>query len=126
QPPKSTGREIYNETFLEGISFSSPENLVRTLVRFSVFQLVQSINSYLPLGKRIVVTGGGALNPVMIEDLKQLSGLDVEVPDKTFLQAKEAIGMAVLAQEFFNGVEANVPSVTGARKRVVLGKLALP
>jgi anhydro-N-acetylmuramic acid kinase len=62
----------------------------------------------------------------MIEDLIQLSGLDVEVPDKTFLQAKEAMGMAALAQEFFNGVEANVPSVTGARKRVVLGKLALP
>lgn len=126
RPPKSTGREVYNDDFLEGISVSSPDNLVRTLVRFSVFQLVQSINSYLPLGKRIVVTGGGALNPVMIEDLKVLSGLDVEVPERTFLQAKEAMGMAVLAQEFFSGVEANVPSVTGARKRVVLGKLALP
>jgi len=126
KPPKSTGREIYNETFLEGITHEKPEDLVRTLVRFTVHQLVESIRSYLSLGNEIVVTGGGALNPVMMEDLKTLSGLKVIVPDRAFLQAKEAMGMAVLAQEFLNGVGANVPSVTGARQRVVLGKLALP
>jgi len=126
RPPKSTGREFYNEVFLEGISATKPEDLVRTLVRFSVRRLVESITSYLPMGKRMIVTGGGALNPVMLEDLQRLSGLEVVVPDRTFLQAKEAMGMAVLAQEFFNGVGANVPSVTGARQRVVLGKLALP
>jgi len=126
RPPKSTGRELYNEVFLEGIYATKPEDLVRTLVRFSVRRLVESITSYLPMGKRMIVTGGGALNPVMLEDLQRLSGLEVVVPDRTFLQAKEAMGMAVLAQEFFNGVGANVPSVTGARQRVVLGKLALP
>ena len=126
KPPKSTGREIYNEAFLDGIEYGKPEDLVRTLVRFTVHQLVESINSYLSLGKRIVVTGGGALNPVLVEDLRLLSGFEVVIPDRVFLQAKEAMGMAVLGQEFLNGVGANVPSVTGAKGRVVLGKLALP
>ena len=36
--------------------------------------------------------------------------------------AKEAIAFAVLAYESFNRRPANVPSATGARKAVVLGK----
>lgn len=126
RPPKSTGREVYNETFLKNISCVEPEDLVRTLVRFTVRQLVESIKTYLPEGKWIVVTGGGAMNPIILEDLKNLSGLNVTVPEREFIQAKEAMGMAVLAQEFLNGVGANVPSVTGAQRRAVLGKLALP
>ena len=37
--------------------------------------------------------------------------------------AKEAVCFALLANEHLSGTPANVPSATGARRRVVLGKL---
>jgi anhydro-N-acetylmuramic acid kinase len=40
--------------------------------------------------------------------------------------AKEAIAFAVLANETMLGNPANLPSVTGASRAVVLGKLTLP
>ncbi|MFY0574903.1 anhydro-N-acetylmuramic acid kinase [Cystobacter fuscus] len=37
--------------------------------------------------------------------------------------AKEAVCFALLANEYLWGTPANVPSATGARRQVVLGKL---
>ena len=37
--------------------------------------------------------------------------------------AKEAVSFALLARETIRGVPNNVPSATGARKSVVLGKI---
>ena len=42
------------------------------------------------------------------------------------LQAKEALSFAVLGYLTLNNKPGNIPSVTGARHRVVLGKISLP
>jgi anhydro-N-acetylmuramic acid kinase len=49
----------------------------------------------------------------------------VELSDKYGLpvDAKEAIAFAVLADRTLHGLPGNLPSVTGARREVVLGKL---
>jgi len=39
------------------------------------------------------------------------------------LEAKEAVGFAVLGYTTFIGWENNVPSVTGAKKSTILGKI---
>jgi anhydro-N-acetylmuramic acid kinase len=75
------------------------------------------------------VSGGGVHNTHLMRLLAahlpqvrvaSLAGLGVD-PD-----AKEALAFAVLANETAAGRCGNLPSVTGARHPVVLGKIALP
>lgn len=41
-------------------------------------------------------------------------------------QAKEALSFAILANETLSGNPSNLPRVTGATKKGVLGKITLP
>ena len=75
----------------------------------------------------IILGGGGAFNSHMKEMLgarlpfsRVLTHEDLGIRS----DAKEAIAFAILAHETLNGVATNVPSVTGARRGVVLGKIA--
>ena len=47
----------------------------------------------------------------------------VEVTGRTVEEAKEAACFALLASEYLAGAPQNVPSATGASKRVVMGKM---
>jgi anhydro-N-acetylmuramic acid kinase len=38
----------------------------------------------------------------------------------------EAVAFAILAYQMLRGLQGNLPSVTGARARAILGKLTLP
>ena len=42
------------------------------------------------------------------------------------VDAKEAIAFAVLADRTMHGLPGNLPTVTGARRPVVLGKISRP
>jgi anhydro-N-acetylmuramic acid kinase len=54
-----------------------------------------------------------------LPDIKVLSSDDLGIPTA----AKEAIGFAILANETLHLNAGNVPSATGARRPVVLGKV---
>ncbi len=75
---------------------------------------------------KILVTGGGAFNSFLIERLKALTGLDIEVPGEEIVKFKEALVIA------FMGVlrqrnEINVlKSVTGAARDTIGGAVYLP
>ncbi len=74
----------------------------------------------------VYVSGGGTRNPVLMERLRnRLAPLAVRPLEVLGLPeaAKEAVCFALLASEHLCGTPANVPSATGARRRVVLGKL---
>jgi anhydro-N-acetylmuramic acid kinase len=57
-----------------------------------------------------------------------LPGLTVELSGRYGLpvDAKEAIAFAILADRTLHGLPGNLPRVTGARRAVVLGKIARP
>lgn len=124
KPPKTTGREWYNDEFLSGLPKKDYDTL-RTLTHFTSFCIHKNIERYLSKVERIYVFGGGAFNKVILEDLRSF-GYKVLIPTKTFAKAREAISMALLANDFLNGVATNIPTVTGAKRSAVLGKIALP
>jgi anhydro-N-acetylmuramic acid kinase len=75
----------------------------------------------------VYVSGGGTRNPVLMEGLtRRLAPVPVRTLDALGFPegAKEAACFALLASEFLQGTPANVPSATGARRQVVLGKLS--
>ena len=74
----------------------------------------------------LIVSGGGAHNPVI---MGQLAALLPEVAVATSadfgidIDAKEAIAFAVLAYQTWRRRPGNLPSATGARRAAVLGKV---
>jgi anhydro-N-acetylmuramic acid kinase len=134
KPPKSTGKEIryhkaYQEKIAEAVSETqcSSQDCIRTLVELTVWTIEENYHRYLNPVDKIVVTGGGAFNPVLIKSLKHtFPDTEIHVPESEWTKFKEAIAFAVIGNEYLNQHFANVPSATGSIKAVKLGKLCLP
>jgi anhydro-N-acetylmuramic acid kinase len=128
--PKSTGRETFGKDFIYPLlaRFGARlDDLMATLTRFVAEAIARSYRESLPAPPdEVYVSGGGALNPVL---MGHLAGLLAPVPVATSAslgvdpEAKEAIAFAVLANETVFGHPGNVPSVTGAAGPRVLGKI---
>jgi anhydro-N-acetylmuramic acid kinase len=132
-PPRSAGREGFGEplvSFLWDQRSHRPEDLIATALAFTVEATARAYEAYvLPRFKSleaVYVSGGGSRNPALMERLTtRLAPLPVRTLDTLGFPegAKEAACFALLAAEHLVGTPSNVPSATGARRRVVLGKL---
>ncbi|HWP40427.1 MAG TPA: anhydro-N-acetylmuramic acid kinase [Tepidisphaeraceae bacterium] len=73
----------------------------------------------------ILISGGGVNNRCLMNLLHQsLAGrATLRAMDRQMAGAKEAVAFALLGAATLDGVPANVPSVTGARRAVVLGSI---
>jgi anhydro-N-acetylmuramic acid kinase len=133
-PPKSAGREQFGGDFLEryflGRKRARFEDLLRTSLELTARTIAEALARFvLPATKldRLIVSGGGAHNRTLVKRLAELlPDLAVELSDRYGLpvDAKEAIAFAILADRTWHGLPGNLPSVTGARRAVVLGKIA--
>jgi anhydro-N-acetylmuramic acid kinase len=135
-PPKSAGREQFGRDFVEGYFLSRKrprfEDLLRTSVELTARTIAGALARFVfPRAKidRLIASGGGAHNRVLMKRLAELlPNLTVELSDRYGLpvDAKEAIAFAILADRTLHGLPGNLPSVTGARRAVVLGKIVKP
>lgn len=136
-PPKSTGRELYNSKFIDKVlsKFNSISkiNIMNTFTRFTAYAIKRNYELFIKENIEIdelIISGGGAKNNFLINCIQEyFKGIaeikaidDLGIPS----EAKEAIGFAVLANETISGNPTNVPSVTGATKQTILGKICLP
>ena len=137
-PPKSTGREDFGEEYFQSLLSAFKVNtkqdkldLIATVTRFTAESVYSNFKSFSNSGDdilEVIMSGGGADNPVIKGHLEELfSGISIkQIDDYGILSdAKEAFAFAVLANEFISGTPTNIPSVTGADKRVLLGKLTV-
>ncbi len=126
-PPKSTGRERFGQEFVGGLIATGVAmgDLIATATEFTARSIALGVAQAGGQPRELIVSGGGVHNKYLLRrlaellpDLRVCSSADFGIdPD-----AKEAIAFAVLAYEFAGGRAANLPSVTGARRRVVLGR----
>jgi anhydro-N-acetylmuramic acid kinase len=136
QPPKSAGREQFGQGFLKKHFLTRRrvrfEDAVRTATELTARTVAQALECFVfPRVKvrRLIVSGGGAHNKHLMRRLGELlPQLEIELSDRYGLpvDAKEAIAFAVLADRTMHGLPGNLPSVTGADRAVILGKLVLP
>ena len=131
-PPKSTGREYYGKEYVDRLLHRAaglkPENILATACRFTAECIRTAIESFCPSKPDyLVIGGGGSRNPTLMRDIRAVLSVPVLVNEDLGYDsdAKEAVAFAVLANECVHGIPNSVPSVTGARHPVVMGKISL-
>jgi len=134
-PPKSTGREEFGAEFVRPLIRRWPLSLpdvVATLTAFTAEAIAHGLRLHvLSRGPAagLWVAGGGWRNPELMRRLG-LALPELPVASTAALgvapETREAIAFAVLAAETAAGRPGNIPGATGARRRVVLGKMVWP
>jgi anhydro-N-acetylmuramic acid kinase len=129
--PKTTGRERYGVPWVEqyraDLDQLTFEDAAATLSTLTVRTVSAALRSAAPEATRLIVSGGGARNPALVDGLRaSLPGVTVTLSDELGVNAdaKEAIAFAVLGYCTLTNRAAGVPSVTGASGPRVLGAIA--
>lgn len=124
-PPKSTGREYFNETWIANklpmFQTIKDEDIQRTLVELTVQSIVKDIkNTDTTL---LVVCGGGVKNSFLMQRLQELTPCEVVSSDSVGISSAymEAMAFAWLGYKKVHRENVDLSSVTGAKKNSILG-----
>lgn len=133
-PPKSTGREVWNLQRLQGVFELEPHDIVSSVTAFSARTVSDAYQSFVVQRglSEIVVAGGGAFNPVLMDAIRAgLQGLPVvSFEDKGWnafgfdATTREAAAFALLGYYAYQGWPNTLPHTTGAHRAVIAGKLS--
>lgn len=132
KPPKSTGRELFGESFWNR-EFPRMQkaglgkfDVVATLTAFTVRSIALNYERHLSAAPdRMILTGGGAANAALVAAIKKelsvqtITSAEIAWP----LQSIEAAAFALLAWLRFMGKPGNLPETTGAKRPVLLGQI---
>lgn len=120
EPPKSSGREQYGAEFVRGTGIE-----IATAAELTARTIALAIERY-PDTREVIVSGGGAHNIYLMERLAAIihARVTTTAEFEIGVDAKEAILFALLAHQTHQGRVGNLPSATGARKPVILGKIS--
>ena len=129
-PPKSTGRDLFNPSWLTQslASFAQllPVDIQATLTEFTALSCALSLKTYAKRSTKLLVCGGGALNGYLMQRLQAAlpgvvvaSSADYGLPP---LQV-EAAAFAWLARKTMRRETGSLKSVTGAQGSRILGAI---
>jgi anhydro-N-acetylmuramic acid kinase len=136
RPPKTAGREEFGREYAQEIlrrgSGATKADLMATATALTAQSIAQALKQFvLPQAgyRDYIVSGGGSMNKTLVAMLDQEVshlGLKLHHSDDFGIptQAKEAVAFALLAYQTWNRLPGNVPSATGARRPMILGKVS--
>ncbi|WP_245604765.1 anhydro-N-acetylmuramic acid kinase [Paucisalibacillus globulus] len=134
--PKSTGRELFGEEYAnklwntaDKLSISYSDRMA-TVTKLTAVTLTDQIKLHLESAqiREVFISGGGCYNPTLMKEIK--SGLPLGVKLRKFdeigmpADAKEAMVFALLGYQYLNKRTNNFPPATGAKRKVMMGKVA--
>jgi anhydro-N-acetylmuramic acid kinase len=127
-PPKSTGRDLFNEAWLRKAlrGGEDAQAVQATLLELTAHSVAAAARSFCPGARRVIVCGGGVKNDALMRRLAQLvapAALEPSGRHGIDPQQVEAAAFAWLAKQALEGKAGNLPSVTGARGARVLGAI---
>jgi anhydro-N-acetylmuramic acid kinase len=100
------------------------EDVLRTISEHAARQIAEVLNSEVGSG-RVLVTGGGAFNTFLLNRIRELTVVEVVVPEKSIVEFKEALVFALLGVLRTKEQVNTLASVTGARKDTSSGSILL-
>jgi len=129
-PPKSTGRDLFNPTWLQHKlahhANLAAQDIQATLTEFTALACAKDVLQHSAKARELVVCGGGALNGHLMarlaSHLPRLQVISSEARGLPPLQV-EAAAFAWLAYKAMRRETSSLPSVTGARGARVLGAI---
>lgn len=127
-PPKSTGRDRFNlewlKTRLDG--GEDPADVQATLLMLTARSIAEAVEKHCESAGEIYLCGGGARNSALRHRLASLlHGRSVMLTDSLGMASEhvEAAAFAWLARQTIRGLPGNLPEVTGARGKRILGAI---
>ena len=128
KPPKSAGREQYGAEFVARLKRTGLplSDLIATATVLTAATIAMAAAPYAPA--ELIVSGGGAHNPQILSHLAAfLPGVSLATSADygIAVDAKEAMAFAILAYQTWRRRTSNLPSATGARRAVILGKVTI-
>lgn len=133
EPPKSTGRELFDPAYVQRLialcraqgSDVTDADLVATATALTAQSIGDAYHRFIPEPvAETLIAGGGAKNATLRRMIAQaVAPLKVTTFDERYFdgEAKEAVAFALLAHLHLEGIAGNVPTATGARGPRVLG-----
>lgn len=135
RPPKTTGRETFGAELIERIVRDAARariksrDVLATVTAFTARSIAQAYERFLrPSGRvhDVIVGGGGVYNATLLAELRRAfhpASVGTMAAHGVAPKAIEAMAFALLAYLAARGEPNNVPSATGAKRAVVMGKL---
>jgi anhydro-N-acetylmuramic acid kinase len=134
EPPKTTGREHFGLQFARQAMARHPPvpfpDLIATATALTARSIADAYRRFIaPRGPidEVIVGGGGARNPTLVAMLRQeLGAVTVVSHEERGIDSKgkEALAIALIANDTLHGLETNITGATGGRP-AVLGKISL-
>jgi anhydro-N-acetylmuramic acid kinase len=132
-PPKSTGREYFNlswlDRYLEPYFNLSPQDIQNTLTHLTAKTIAEAVKTCLHPLKTVILCGGGAHNRYlltliqsMLPEKKVITTYDLGI-DVRFI---EAALFAFLAKQRLEEKTINLCAITGAQRKAILGAIYSP
>ena len=136
-PPKSTGRELFGETFFHDAlrqmrrAKLNDSDILATLTDFTARALAMNYRLHLATAPHtVILSGGGASNPTLLHAITaELQQLNPHVNIQTSAQLEwpvqsiEPAAFALLAWMRMRKKPGNLPATTGANRALLLGQI---
>lgn len=137
-PPKTTGQEVFGRPMMEALlrriegRALPPVDVLATVTAFTTESVAYNFRTFILPSQSIdevLVCGGGAHNATLMKMLRQRLApirLGTVAEAGIPVDAREVTCVGIIGNETMLGEAGNVPSATGASRRVVMGQITPP